>query len=397
MRLPSHKGLASRTAQTESRPSHSRGSVLSMKIIDRQTILSVLFTMVFGVAVLSPFLIMGNVMRDLLDLMINQDLPLQFVLLFMGLAGIFTLTFTIPWGLLVAQLLIFGRMSADNEILALKASGVSVLRIALPVFLLAFLLSGFCFWINAEIAPRAKVKMASLLRELALRDPASLFRANDVLDQFPHSRIYVGGREGNKLKDLFIFEIDEAGNFVRSIFAREADLSRDPAGSGLRLQFRSARFQERNRSHPSDVTRILPGMAIGEGTYPLSLDRVFAATRRGKRLSDYTLSELSQFIAEGAGGEVLKARVEYARRYSLALACFTLTLAGVPLGIAAHRKETTIGFGLSLIVAFSYFFYIILAQSLASNPKAFPVLLMWFPNVLFGLLGAVLLVRLSRR
>ncbi len=74
----------------------------------------------------------------------------------MALVLPFSLTFTIPWGFLTALLLVFGRISADNELIALKASGVSIPRICIPVFLLAIILTGICFWINIDIAPRAE-------------------------------------------------------------------------------------------------------------------------------------------------------------------------------------------------------------------------------------------------
>ena len=370
---------------------------LSMKIIDRHITLSVLLATIFGVAVISLALVLANVLRDLMDLVINQNLPLSSVLYFVVLALPFSFTYTIPWGLLIAVLLIFGRMSADNELVALQANGVSILRVCAPVFVLAVGLSGFCLWINLDMAPRSKLKMRALINELATRNPASLFQAGNVIDQFSNLRIYVDGKEGNKLTNLFIFETDESGASTRMIFAKEGILSRDSPNGGWSLHFHNARFEESNKKDPSDVTNIRPGMVISEGTYPLPMDKLFSTTRRGRRLSDYTLPELTKFIAEGAGGEPLRARVEYAQRFSLALACMTFTLIGVPLGIQVHRKETTIGFGISLVIAFGYFFYIILARELGSNPRAYPVLIMWWPNIIFGLLGAFLLVRLFRR
>ena len=72
----------------------------------------------------------------------------------------------------------------------------------------------------------------------------------------------------------------------------------------------------------------------------------------------------------------------------------------MPLGITAHRKETSVGFALSLVIAFSYFFFIIVAEALSKNtslPAGVPVFMIWFPNLLFIGLGVWLFSRLARR
>ena len=104
-----------------------------MKIIDRYIGSSVIATALFGVVVLSLVLVLGNLFKQLLDVLINNpDVPIATVLAFMALVLPFSLTFTIPWGFLTALLLVFGRISADNELVALKSNGVSVPRIAAP-------------------------------------------------------------------------------------------------------------------------------------------------------------------------------------------------------------------------------------------------------------------------
>ena len=131
-----------------------------MKIIDRYVGFGVLGGTSVGVLILSLVLVVGNVFKQLLDLIINHDVPAEKMFLFMAYVLPFSFTFTIPWGFLTAILLFFGRMSADNEIVALRASGVSIVRISMPVFALAVALSALCFWINFEVAPRAEQAMA---------------------------------------------------------------------------------------------------------------------------------------------------------------------------------------------------------------------------------------------
>jgi lipopolysaccharide export LptBFGC system permease protein LptF len=90
-------------------------------------------------------------------------------------------------------------------------------------------------------------------------------------------------------------------------------------------------------------------------------------------------------------------RTEFNKRFSFSLACVTFALMGIPLGITAHRQETSIGFGISLGVAFSYFLIIIVVNTMRSNAHLHPELLIWTPNVIFLLLGGFLFFRLCRR
>jgi lipopolysaccharide export system permease protein len=72
-------------------------------------------------------------------------------------------------------------------------------------------------------------------------------------------------------------------------------------------------------------------------------------------------------------------------------------LIGVPLGVTAHRRETSIGFAMGLMVAITYFLFVIIGDTLRGSPRVHPELLVWFPNVLFLVLGAFLFRRLSKQ
>jgi lipopolysaccharide export system permease protein len=125
-----------------------------MKIIDRYVGRGVVVTTLYGLFVLSLVLVLGNIFKELLDLMINREVPVKYLFLFMVYVLPFSFTFTVPWGFLTAVLLVFGRMSADNEMIALRACGTSLLRVCLPVLGVAVLLSLFTFWINTTSTKR---------------------------------------------------------------------------------------------------------------------------------------------------------------------------------------------------------------------------------------------------
>jgi len=90
-------------------------------------------------------------------------------------------------------------------------------------------------------------------------------------------------------------------------------------------------------------------------------------------------------------------RTEISKRFSFPFGCLVFALIGVPLGVTAHRRETSIGFAMGLIVAVSYFIFVIVGDTLRAKPQFHPELLVWFPNLLFLILGVFLFRRLARQ
>lgn len=368
-----------------------------MKILDRYIGLGVLFSTLFGVVVLSLVLVLGNIFKELLDLLINRDVPLGSVLAFMLYVLPFSFTFTIPWGLLTAVLLVFGRLSADNELIALRANGVSIQRIALPVFLLAVALSLFCLYINTVVAPRAEQEMAKTIFRIATSNPTSLFATDEVITEFPDRRIYIGGKDGDRLQNVFLFELDDAYNPVRFIHAHEGTLTFDEPNQRLLLRLFNATLEQRDPDEPRNLAKMQKGIVMREGVFPISLDSLYSEHTKDRRLSAYTIDELFQRLNQVEGKEKLRTEVEIGRRFSTAMACLAFALVAIPLGITTHRRETSVGFGLSLIIAFAYFFFIIMAETFKDRAEFFPVALIWAPNVVFGALGLFLFLRLAKR
>jgi len=369
-----------------------------MKIIDRHVATGVLVTAGLGVLILSLVLVLGNIFRELLNILVNNpDVPILTVLGFMGLVLPFSLTFTIPWGFLTAILLVFGRMSADSELIALKSNGVSIPRVSVPVFVISVVLTMVCFWINIDIAPRAEQAMTRAVVDMATSNPTALFRADEVVDAFPDRRVYVGGKDGNRLLNILVFELNDDARVSKMIFAKEGALTPDTANSRLLFKLFDARFEQRDAKAPDDFSKIHQGIVMKEGVFPLALDKFFKEFQNNRRLSSYTLPDLyaAYTLAEGKSRQEML--VELNKRFSTSLSCIAFALIAIPLGITTHRKETSVGFAMSLVVAFSYFFFILMADTFRGKPSAFPHFLIWIPNLVFFGLGLWLFKRLAKR
>ncbi len=377
-----------------------------MSILNRYIGMQILTSALFATCVLSVVLVLGNIFKRLLDLLVNHDVPLDFILKFMAYILPYSLTFTIPWGFLTAVLLIFGRLSAENELTAMRANGVSLFQISVPVIVLAVVFSGTCLYINVVVAPKAQDRMRSTMFEIATSNPLALFGSDTVIENFPGRRIYIGEKDGATLRDVFIFEMNDSYVPVRVTHASRAVLETDsleadlpPHEKFINMRLFDARYEERDPADALDILAIRHGITMAEGVISISLEELYESNMRGRSLGQMTIEELGNVgdNIETEVEQVSSARVEIHKRFSFSLACLAFGLIAMPLGITAQRRETSIGFALSIIIAFTYFLFIIIAETMRGNPEARPELLIWLPNVVFISLGAFLMLRMFRK
>ena len=368
-----------------------------MKLIDRAVSRELVVNVSFAIFVLSLVLVVGNIFRKLLPLLVNHDVPMEYLITFIAYVLPFSLIFTIPWGLLTAILLVFGRLSADNELIALRANGVSISRICIPLAAVALLCTAICLWLNVQVAPAAQEKLRSTIYDLATRNPMALFDSDQVIDQFPGRKIYVGKKEGNKLENIIVFEVDDNSIPIRVTYARTGKLEADLENKRILMHLYDARYQQRDEKNPLDLRKIRDGINMAEGTLPISLEELYEKEKKRPSRSALSIEQLLEQLKSENKNERSASRTEINKRFSFPFSCLAFALIGVPLGVTAHRRETSIGFAMGLIVAVSYFLFVIIGDTLRSNPKVHPELLVWFPNILFLVLGAFLFRRLARQ
>ncbi len=152
-----------------------------MLLADRYIARQILLGTLYAIVVLSLVLVMGNLFKQARPLLVEQHAPLGLVLRFVINVLPFSLMFTIPWGFLSAVLLVFGRMSSDNEITSFRVAGLSLWRLSLPVFVIGAVFSGICLWINVNVVPHAKASLTEMIYEQVKRDPRSLRLRRPVL------------------------------------------------------------------------------------------------------------------------------------------------------------------------------------------------------------------------
>src|SRR6476660_1540613 len=303
-----------------------------MKLIDRFVSRELIVNLLFAIFVLSLVLVVGNIFRKLLPLLVNHDVPMEYLITFIAYVLPFSLIFTIPWGLLTAILLVFGRLSADNELIALRSNGVSITRICISLGAIAVICTGICLWLNVQAAPAAQERLRSTIYDLATRNPMALFDSDQVIDQFPGRKIYVGRKEGNKLENIIVFEMNEDAVPIRVTYARTGKLEADLEHKRILMHLYQARYQQRDEKDPLDLRKIRDGINMAEGTLPISLDELYEKEKKRPSRSALSIAQLLEQLKSENTRERSASRTELNKRFSFPFACVAFAIIGVPLG-----------------------------------------------------------------
>ena len=372
----------------------------------------ILATLAMTVGVFTGLLLLGNLLKDALVLIVGQQLSLALFAQVLGLLVPYVLAFALPMGLLCACLLVFGRLSADSELVAMRASGVGLASLVWPMVALAIGLSALCAWMSLELTPRARVEFKGLMRSLAQESSGMLINEGQFMAVGGFT-YYVGKVDGDRLEDIEVYQSNTATQqWIRAESGRLA-VDRDQGLVSITLtDWRITRLTE---------TNFYSGEFIGDYAlppFPLPGDREVGEAK----ISNMSFSQLRAKLAElraqmeaddralsvGLTEEqrevaqrerrafTARIRVQMHRMVSFSFACVGFTLIGIPLGIRAHRRETSAGIALALGLVLVYYGFFVLGQSLPPDSALDPAFVLWAPNLLFQAMGGWLIWRADR-
>ena len=315
----------------------------------------------------------------------------------------YSLAYSIPISALFSTLLVFGRLSADSEISAMKSSGLSMWQIVSPIVLISLVLVGICLYNNCVVYPSTTYANRQLIKGMGVEDPIKLLEEGRFIRDFPGYMIYVGKKNKNRVRDLVVYEVDEdTGEVTGSIRADSGILSTDKEDAVLKIDLFDVRIEIPDVEFSGDSTKT---RYVNARNYPIRLDfnELLGNKKVSKKRKNMTLFELAYRIRNSDtenGWMAEKDRriedsrnlVEANQRICLALAPFMFVLVAIPLGITSHRKESSIGMVMSLGIMFIYYIFMILSDTLDKSPLLYPWLIPWIPIVL-GQIGGFLLLR----
>ncbi len=370
-------------------------------VIYRHLLRSVVFTAAWSVTILAFIFATVHVFKDLLPYLLDGRIPLEMFLHLSGLLFPYVLTYTLPVGMLLGVLLVLGRLSADNEILAMRSSGLSLMQIIWPVLALSAVAVGFGLFTNFSLMPKARVAYHDQ-RDSAIRNSAlNIIKPRTFVRDIQRVVFYCNERVGDLLKDVWIWRLDNKGRVTEFGHAAIARLMVDNDKAELTLALKDVRMETRDSKDPEDFSRGLRIPRSSEANYTFPIESLLGKSTRRQNLDWMTLDELKaereKRAAAGAPPtEQIKPSLALHSKINSALAIFTFTLVGIPLGIRVQRKETSANFGVALLLVMAYYFSTSAVGVLEAQPALRPDLLLWIPNVLFVILGLRLIQLVQR-
>lgn len=367
-----------------------------------------MLTCVGSVGLFAFVLLVGNALKDLLGYVLAGQLdPATFVRL-IGLLLPYVVSFALPMGMLTGVLLVLGRMSSDREITAIRASGVSVAGVSAPIFFFALVGVVAGAMINFEYMPRARLAYQQQLADAIRADPLSLIVPKTFTREFPGLIIHVGEKEGHRLTDIWVWELDAEKRVQRAARAESGLVSFDEPGNKLVLKLHNLLVEQRDEKDPEDFSNVRSAAAMGEATFDLPLDRVTGGRTVRTKLKWMTFGQL---MAEWRRLErtdpavpdaerkrqQMRVQVTIHEKFATAFAVLSFAIIAIPLGIKVSRKETSANLGIALLLVMGYYFATVVAGWFDNKPHLRPDLLMWLPNIGFQGLGGWLFYRVDRQ
>lgn len=367
-----------------------------MRIVSRYVRDSYLVTFVMTLTVLTFVMCVMVLFRIADAIAMGGSLYLIGKIFLSGLPSAIGLS--IPFSIITAALLTFGKLSANGEITAMKSSGIRMLQIMRQPILFALLMSAVCLYLNAELIPESFQVRRNALRQLGLESPLQLIEEGRPIRNFPGMTFYIGSKRENHLEDIIIYQSGQKSTPPREIRARSGTISPSEDKKSILIDLYDVRIDPFYEDRPGAGT-------ASHFPYSIDLTRLMGAdTSKKLKRSDMSMRELSEarrslkenfpeLKAEALAVQDMALRVEFNKRIVMAISCLVFVLLGAPLATKTHRQETTIGIGISLGLIFAFYLFVIAAETLTKYPWTQPHLILWVPVVLATGLGLFLIKR----
>jgi LPS export ABC transporter permease LptG/LPS export ABC transporter permease LptF len=306
------------------------------------------------------------------------------------------LTLSIPMAALVGVLLGLGRLAADSEIVAMRASGIGSWRMVRIISLFALATWGLASFNNLYLAPRAAAALVRLQDKLKSAQAGFEVQPHIFYEDFKNYVLYVqdtsAANGAAEWRDVFLADVSTPGDPKVTLAQRALVTQQAPGELRLHLEGGEEHALAGGKPNEYEIT------TFSESDIPVQIPA--AQPQATPTATTAELSAPDLLRAAASSPDPVKARwylIEYHRRLALPAACLVLALVGIPLGLSARRGGKATGFVLAIVLVFLYYFISLAGIALARQGKAPPSVAVWMANLVFFVLGTVLMVRVNKR
>ncbi len=350
----------------------------------------------FAVSILFfTFVFLMKTILEVANIVVNYGVGMGTIVLFLIYSTPYFLQFIIPMSVMIAVLLTFLKMSSENEIIALKAGGVSVYGLLLPVFLfclLGCLLTGF---MTVYGLPWGKMSFKKLTYQVASSNMDIGLKERTFNNYFKDVILYVNkiDMQTRDLEDVCI-EDQRAKEVVSTVVASKGRLYSETDRFVFHLRLYDGMINQVELASKSLHT-------ITFDTYDITLDLTRSVStpasveKMSKRKGEMTLGELIGVLKEREtlnDARYNRILLKVHEKFSLPFACFALGLFSIPMGLQSRSGKQSLGIVLSLFIFLSYYLMLLIGWSLGELGIVPAAVCMWMPNVFMSVFGVYLLI-----
>ena len=427
-----------------------------MKILYRYVFREHIGPFFFGLSVIMFILVMDFIL-EVLNMIIGKGLNAFIILQVFVLNLAWMLALAVPMAVLVSTLMAFGRMSQDNEITALKASGVSIYRLVLPALVASVVIAVGMAFFNDRVLPELNHHARLLMTDIHQKRPTWNLKENVFIDDIPGYNILIKKIDphSSDVRGVTIYDLKKR-RMPRTIIAEKGKVEFTPDGNTLIFRLFNGEIHEIDEKEPQRYRRITfdkqtiyihdigSRLIRSQSDYRTDREKTVAQMMEDVRKSEAAVAGATQKIRQVATSawekvtqneqsedtlsgetivldrlikenriflnEILAAKqdvknkrrfinslmVEVHKKFALAAACIAFVLLGAPLGVMAKKGGMAVGLGLSLGFFVLYWAFLIGGEELADRQLIPAFWAMWSANILIGGAGLYILVKSAK-
>ena len=339
--------------------------------------------------ILTFVLLMGRILQ-LMDLLINKGIGFLDISKFIVLLMPSFLMFTIPMSLLVAILIGLGRLSGDNEITVMKASGISLYQLSQPIAVAAVIAFISTSIITLFLVPQSNYATKIHLYNVSKQKASIGIREKVFVDYFKGLLIYAEKipLDGAYMEGVLIADT-RLTDEPNTIIAKKAYLISDPKELTVTLRL------ENGSTHTVDPD-LQNYRKMDFAVYDVNLD-IGSSLFDEKKLKEKSSGEMTVLeLRERLGKSGLEKQhlrevaIELNKKLSMPMSCLILGLLGVPLGIRTQRSAKSWSISIAFALVVLYYMLQLGGEALVQTGQVTPFIGTWVPNLIFGLAGVIL-------
>lgn len=372
-----------------------KGNYILMKYLLKELILY------FTIAFLFFFLVFFcNQILLMAEEVLKKRVPLIQVVKLITYSLPFIIAQSAPFATLVGFLMCIGRMMTDNEILIIRASGLSFRYILAPVLVLGMIISIISFCVNDYLLPLGTLSYNKLYREIIMSNPSVELESNSI-KRTNDSTLIIGTVEDRNVSDLLFFDTDSEGNQRIICSGETLILAPEDKSILMQLKMKNPYLVILNQSSKTSLDYLDSNEAIMN----VFASTLFSSSSSGTNPREMTSYDLKQKIKSMKADrdkysytQINIFELEYFKKFSLPFGSLFFSLLAMPLAIIFGKVNgQTIGLIIGILLSVIYWAMMILGQTFGIRNGLNGFWTMWLPNILVGVSGLLFYLRLVKK